>query len=201
MNYLFHLIQFHIVQKHKIYILAQLRHFYDEISAEGETKSTLRSIDLKNKVVGKFDDKLKFMKSSQSSTSNTSEFVMSADESVLPSCLSTVLLGGGIQTSLLVKNCGKVVSVEIQDRLPKEKRQWLPTPQNILEEKNLNTSNNTFFNLIVSIVSPNSTLDKNGTVKLSQVKATKVSKICDDIETLIPNAKPSLSQVLLSLNM
>ena len=44
---LFRLIQFHIVQKHEIYTLAQLRHFYEEISADGETKSTLRSIDLK----------------------------------------------------------------------------------------------------------------------------------------------------------
>ena len=57
------------------------------------------------------------------------------------------------------------------------------------------------FNLIASIVSSNSTLDENGTVKLSKVEATKVSKICDDIETLISNAKPSLSQVLLSLNI
>ena len=57
------------------------------------------------------------------------------------------------------------------------------------------------FNLITSIVSPNSTLDENGTVKLSKVKATKISKICDDIDTLIPNAKPSLSQVLLSLSI
>ena len=44
-------------------------------------------------------------------------------------------------------------------------------------------------------------MDENGTVKLSKVKATKVSKICDDVETLISNAKPSLSQVLLSLNI
>ena len=55
---LFHLIQFHIVQKHEIYTLAQLRHFYEEISAEGETKSTLRSTDLKNKLLEKSDDKL-----------------------------------------------------------------------------------------------------------------------------------------------
>ena len=44
---LFRLIQFHIAQKYEIYTLAQLRHFYEEISAEGETKSTLRSNDLK----------------------------------------------------------------------------------------------------------------------------------------------------------
>ena len=83
----------------------------------------------------------------------------------------------------------------------RKKYQWPPTPQDILEEKNINTSNNTLLNLIVSIVSPNSTLDENGTVKLSKVKATKVSKICDDIETLIPNVKPSFSQLLLSLTI
>ena len=48
---------------------------------------------------------------------------MSADESVLPNCLSTVLLRRGVQKSLFVKNCGKVVGAEIQDRLSKEKRQ------------------------------------------------------------------------------
>ena len=82
-------------------------------------------------VVDKFDDKLKFMKSSHFSTSNTSELVMSADESVLPNCLTTVLLGRGIQKSLLVKNIGKVVSAEIQDRLSKEKRQWPSTHRRI----------------------------------------------------------------------
>ena len=74
-------------------------------------------------------------------------------------------------------------------------------PQDILDEKNINTSNNTLFNLIVSIFSPTSTLDGNEIEKLSKDKATKVSKICDNIETLIPNAKSSLSQVLLSLNI
>ena len=44
-------------------------------------------------------------------------------------------------------------------------------------------------------------MDENGTVKLFKVKATKVSKICDDIETLIPNVKPFPLQLLLSLNI
>ena len=100
---LFRLFQFQIVQKHEIYTLAQLRHFYEEKSAEGETKSTLRSIDLENKIVKKLEDKLKFMKSSQSSTSNTTEMVMSVDELVLSNCLSTVLLEGCVEKSLHVK--------------------------------------------------------------------------------------------------
>ena len=37
---LFRLIQFHIAQKHDIYTLARLRHFNEEVSAEGATKST-----------------------------------------------------------------------------------------------------------------------------------------------------------------
>ena len=38
-------------------------------------------------------------------------------------------------------------------------------------------------------------------MQLSSTKATKVSKICSDIESLVPHASPALSQVLLSLNM
>ena len=57
------------------------------------------------------------------------------------------------------------------------------------------------FNLIALIVSPNSPCGKKGTVKLPHAKTTKVSKICDVIKSLISNSKPSLSQVLLSLNI
>ena len=38
-------------------------------------------------------------------------------------------------------------------------------------------------------------------MKLSHVKPTKFSKICDDIEYLISNSEPSLSQDSLSLNI
>ena len=46
---------------------------------------------------------------------------------------------------------------------------------------------------------PYASCDEKGIVKLSVTKATKVSKICADIESLVPH--PALSQVLLSLNM
>ena len=55
--------------------------------------------------------------------------------------------------------------------------------------------------MITLIVSPNSPFDINGCVKLSKDKATKVKRICSDIESLIPNTTPSLSQILLSLSM
>ena len=54
--------------------------------------------------------------------------------------------------------------------------------------------------MIALIVSPNSPFNIDGSVKLYKGKATKVTKICSDIESLIPNTTPSLSQVLLSLS-
>ena len=61
--------------------------------------------------------------------------------------------------------------------------------------------NKNLYNLIAWIVNPNSSCDDDGFVKLSKVKTIKVKKICDDIESLVPNSIPSLSQVLLSLNV
>ena len=55
--------------------------------------------------------------------------------------------------------------------------------------------------MIALFVSPNSPFDKDGSVKLSKGKATKVTKICSDMESLIPSTTRSLSQVLLSLSM
>ena len=44
-------------------------------------------------------------------------------------------------------------------------------------------------------------MDKNGFVKLSPNKATKISEICHNLESLVPGAQPSMGQILLSLNM
>ena len=40
---------------------------------------------------------------------------MSSADSVLPNCLSRILLGDGIAKRLPIKNCAKSVSEEIQD--------------------------------------------------------------------------------------
>ena len=87
---------------------------------------------------------------------------MSSDESVLPNCLSTVLLGGDIQKCLLIKNCANSVSEEIQDRLSSQERQWPTTLQEVLEEKNMNSSHNNLFNLTTLIVNPDYPVTKVG---------------------------------------
>ena len=44
-------------------------------------------------------------------------------------------------------------------------------------------------------------MDGDGVVRLSKSKSTKVNEICQNIEAIVPNAQPILSQPLLSLNM
>ena len=44
-------------------------------------------------------------------------------------------------------------------------------------------------------------MDGDSVVRLSKSKSIKVNKICQNVEALVPNAQPRLSQDLLSLNM
>ena len=75
-----------------------------------------RSTDLKNKLKEKFKQKLNFWKPTLFSLINASEIAMSTEDPVLQE--------GGIQENLLIKNCPKSVSDEIQDRLSGQERQW-----------------------------------------------------------------------------
>ena len=197
-NELFQLIDYYIIHRQEIYTLAQLRHFYEQLN-EKEEHPVLRSIDIKEKLIEKFKQKLIFRKSSYS-TSNKSEYVISSEESLVPNCLESVILGGGIPKSLSLKNTATAISHDIQEQNRKNQRKWPPSPQEVLDDVR-HYHSDSLYNLIAWIVNPTSSYDENGIVKLSKPKATKVSKICDDIESLIPNSCPSLSQVLLSLNV
>ena len=93
-----------------------------------------------------------------------------------------------------------MISLDIQQRSKENPKLWPPVPLDIIgksEEK----GNICLYNLIALIVVPNSPFNMDSSVKLSKGKATKVTKVCSDIELLIPNTMPSLSQVLLSLSM
>ena len=130
---LFRLIQFHISDSYEIYTYAQMRNFYQRLKTAEENSTKLRNIDLKNKLRKNSDEDLKFLKPTYFYLTSASEFVLPSDHSLLPKCLSTVLLGGGIQQSLLIKSSPKAVSEEIQDRLSSQEHQWPPTPQKIIQ--------------------------------------------------------------------
>ena len=131
-NELFHLIDYYIIHRQEIYTLAQLRHFYEQLN-EKEEHPVLRSIDIKEKLIEKFKQKLIFRKFSYS-TSNKSEYVISSEESLVPNCLESVILGGGIPKSLSLKNTATAISHDIQEQNPQNQRKWPPSPQEVLHE-------------------------------------------------------------------
>ena len=124
---------------------------------------------------------------------------MSANDDLISDCLNSAV--HGIQQAVAVNNIAKSISIEIQSKNKENQQLWPPTPQDIMKECDIEMGNKNLYNLLAWIVSPSSTYDDHGVVKLSETKATKVTKICADIESLIPNAMPSLSHVLLSLNV
>ena len=128
---LFSLVQFDITYRHEIYTLAQLCNFCQQLTTTEDNSAKFRSIDLRNKLKEKFKQKQKFFKPLNFSLTSASEFVMSSADSVLPNCLSRILLGDGIAKRLPIKNCAKSVREEIQDypasnttSVRKEKYTW-----------------------------------------------------------------------------
>ena len=74
-----------------------------------------------------------------------------------------------------------------------------PTPQDIIEkEPDLNCD---IYNELSWIVNPTAPICDNGRVQLSESKTAIIIQMCQDIQALLPNAQPSLDQVLLSLTM
>ena len=99
-----------------------------------------------------------------------------------------------------LRNIARLIRLHIQQSSKENPKLWPPVLQDIID-KSEEKRNICLYNLIALIVSPNSPLDIAVSVKLSKVKATKLTKIYSDIESLIPNTTPSSSQVLISLSM
>ena len=183
------LVEVHVIIKGEVYTLAQLRKCYDDMRG-----SNSRSTDVKDILIKIFGDKIDFGKPVESS-STTSEFVYSSSIHFTPGAISSAVTGNGIETSLMLKNLARRISNQIKSR---PKNPWPPTPQQIIQSED--DVNMNLYNFLALVASPYSTIDNTCTVRLSESKATKITKICEDIESLVPTCKPSLSQMLFSLN-
>ena len=146
----------------------------------------------------RFGDKLKYVKSSFPSSSKKSEYVISAE--LISDCINAAKHGQGIEQFITIRNVGKMISESIQLGNTNKEKLWPPTPQDVIEHSFDENCTSLLYNLLAWIVEPHSSYGEDGTVKLSLTKATKINKICTDIESLVPNDVPSLHQVLLSLN-
>ena len=68
-----------------------------------------------------------------------------------------------------------------------------------MESDELLKLDNRLLKLIAWIVSPSVAIGKTGFVRLSERKATKVSKIVQNIQSLVPGSQSVFNQILLSI--
>ena len=187
------LIEYLIVVKKEVYTLRQLRELWADI--KGVEVSSVRAVDVKIALNKRLLDKIQFCKAAQSS-SNSSEYVLPSDRSVLPNAIHSIVTGSGITNHIQLKALSRQISKNIQSH---PKLPWPPTPQDVIEGNEI--LDKRLYNVIAWIVSPSSYLGKDGYVNLLPGKATKVSEICYNIQSLVPGGQPSLGQILLSLTM
>ena len=172
-----------------MYTVSQPRRFYADMF--GKSK---RSIDIRVILEDRFGDKLVYGKPVEF-TNNESEFVSSSSTKFTPGVIRSATTSIGIQTSIMVRNLATRISHNIKLR---PDALCPPTPNQIIESKD--EIDLDLYNFLAILVSSKPSFDK-GVARLPPSKAVKIVKICEDIESLIPSRKPSLSQVLLSLTL
>ena len=190
------LIKVHIITKKEIYTMNQLTTALNEIRRARGSKPA-RNVDLKQKIQERFGSEVQFRRRQLGTNRYLSEYVFPTGVELTASCIEASLYGGGISTSLSLRNTGRIIHSSIKST--QQKRPWPPTPQDILtSDSPIDTC---LYNGIAWIINPDARLDEVGKVKLSESRATKVCKIAQDIQALLPHSQPSLDQVLVSLTM
>ena len=106
--------------------LAQLRKTYDEFTKGAR----LRGLDLKEMLIAKFGDHLKFVKSSYKTSSKTSGYVHSSSDELIAYFINAA--GEGIQLSVALRNIDTSISLDNQQRSKENPKPWPPVPQDII---------------------------------------------------------------------
>ena len=154
----------------------------------------LRSVDLLT-----FPDKIYFSSPTYSArnTRNEAEYVLHVGKVLTTDCISAATSGHAILDTVLTRTAAQIVHRTVQEN--KKIRNWPPTPQEIIENKD--TCNPTTYNHIAWMVNPNTSLGAEGLAKLPKSKETKVLQIAQNIESLMTHSTPALDQLLLSLTL
>ena len=153
----------------------------------------IRSIDIKQKLQDTFGSKIVFGKAKNSK----SEYIYSGENPQHIDCLEDSLVSTGMPTSISLKRAANIIHESIKSS--RKHLPWPPTPQDILESSG--EANKHLVNLLSWIIYPRGQLDDSGKVKVPKHKAAKIQQLAQSIESILPNAQPSLDQVLLSLTM
>ena len=102
-------------------------HRQDEMKNESDNSSS-RSLDVKEMLVKKFGNQIKFCKPIGSALT-TSEYVLSSEKDFVPNAINTLTTGRGIQDPMMIKSIARKESGEI---MAKPAKPYPPTPQEII---------------------------------------------------------------------
>ena len=122
--------------------------------------------------------------------------MLSADANILPDAINAIVTGEAVTNYMQLTAISRSISFDIQGR---EKIPWPTTPKDILESNQVLDLDKRLFNLIAWIVSPNAAMGRDCFVGLPYRKATKISEIVQNIQSLVPGAQPGFNQILLSM--
>ena len=132
-----------------------------------------------------------------SQNNRKAEYILRSEQMLSADFINSALNGHGISHITLMRNSSRTVHQNIKENM--EEGNWPATPQEIIESTSLH--NPATFNSVAWMINPDASIGENGLVKVAKNKETKISKICQDIESLMPNAIPSYDQLLLSLTL
>ena len=187
------LVKVHVLFRREVYTLAELREIYDDVRSVRGISTCSFAIDLKDKLLNLFGDRIMFSKIENS----RSEYVFSSEDPQRLACLDE-RNSIGMTKSMSLRKAAEIIHDSLNDETCDEKP-WPPTPQDILED---NTNANTnLLNLISWIIYPRAALDGRGEAVLPKRKRRKVHQFVHNIKLLLPKPKPALDQVLLSVTL
>ena len=104
---LFRLVRLHIVQRKEIYTLSQLRSYYENI--KNENSASLRSVDLKEKLLQNFGSDIQFQ------AGKRSEYVLTISANLTSECIKASICGEGIPHTIAIRNSAKIINKSIKE--------------------------------------------------------------------------------------
>ena len=142
----------------------------------------------------RFNDRIIICKATLPCSLNKFEYVTSSESTRISDTIYALDTGEGIASCLQLKSMALTISEKMQVY---PKNSWPLTPEAIIESSK--TFNKILFSFIAQIVSPKSSIDRDGFVKPLRHKAAIVQQCCENIQATVPFVQRSLSHVFVCL--
>ena len=126
------LIKIHVIGRREIYSLLDLKEAYDSLKTS--SCPILRTNNIKDKVASAFPEDVVFSSLTCGRTKNKLEYILPVGESLTAEIITASYHGGGISKSALLRASATRLHYLLLSS--QYKRNWPPTPQDIIEDEN-----------------------------------------------------------------